>query len=92
MGWGIGVGCLGDVNQELKVLLKEHEGIVQLNNKKKGVWGAGGLDLTQKTKKEEKTTKTNQTTNRPVNAHLISLPSISTKHTKPGKNKVKKWP
>ena len=32
----------------------------------------------------------NQRTNGPVNAHLISGPSISTKHTKPGKNKVKK--
>ena len=31
MGWGggIGVGGLGDVNQELKILLKEHKGIVQ---------------------------------------------------------------
>ena len=29
MGWGIGVGGLGDVNQELKLLLKEHKGIVQ---------------------------------------------------------------
>ena len=28
-GWGIGVGGFGDVNQELKVLLKEHKGIVQ---------------------------------------------------------------
>ena len=26
---GIGVGGFGDVNQELKVLLKEHKGIVQ---------------------------------------------------------------
>ena len=32
----------------------------------------------------------NQRTNGPVNAHLISGPCISTKHTKPGKNKVKK--
>ena len=29
MGSGIGVGGLGDVNQALKVLLKEHKGIVQ---------------------------------------------------------------
>ena len=28
-GLGDGVGGLGDVNQELKVLLKEHKGIVQ---------------------------------------------------------------
>ena len=32
----------------------------------------------------------NQRTNCPVNAHLISGPRISTKHTKPGKKKVKK--
>ena len=32
----------------------------------------------------------NQRTNGLVNAHLIFGPSISTKHTKPGKNKVKK--
>ena len=31
-----------------------------------------------------------QRTNGPVNAHLISGPRISTKYTKPGKNKVKK--
>ena len=54
MGWGIGIGCLGDVNQELKVLLKGHEGIVQLNDKNKGVWGTRGLDLTQKTKNKKK--------------------------------------
>ena len=30
----------------------------------------------------------NQRTNGPVNAHLVSGPSISTKHTKPGY----KWP
>ena len=35
-------------------------------------------------------TITNQRTNGPVNAHLISGPRISTKYTKPGKNKVKK--
>ena len=29
MGWGIGVGGLGDMNQELKVVLKENKGIVQ---------------------------------------------------------------
>ena len=39
------------------------------------------------------TTKQNQRTNGPVNAHLISGPIISTKHTKPeNKNKAKKWP
>ena len=32
----------------------------------------------------------NQRTNGPVKAHLISGPRISTKYTKPGKNKVKK--
>ena len=32
----------------------------------------------------------NQRTNGPVNAHLISGPSISIKDTKPGKYKVKK--
>ena len=32
----------------------------------------------------------NQRTNGPVNAHLISGPRMSTKYTKPGKNKVKK--
>ena len=37
-------------------------------------------------------TKINQRTNGPVNAHLISGPSKSTKHTKPGKNKVNKRP
>ena len=31
-----------------------------------------------------------QRTYGPVNAHVISGPRISTKHTKPGKNKVKK--
>ena len=34
--------------------------------------------------------KINQRTNGPVNAQLISGPRISTKYTKPGKNKVKK--
>ena len=32
----------------------------------------------------------NKRTSGPVNAHLISGPSKSTKHTNPGKNKVKK--
>ena len=36
------------------------------------------------------TTKSNQRTNGPVNAHLISLPSKSTKYTKPVKYIVKK--
>ena len=34
--------------------------------------------------------KSNQRTNGPVDAHLISGPSISAKHPKPGKNKVMK--
>ena len=29
VGWRIGVGGMGDVNQELKVLLKEYKGFVQ---------------------------------------------------------------
>ena len=29
MEWGMGVGGLGDVNQELKILLKENKDIVQ---------------------------------------------------------------
>ena len=29
VGLGIGIGGLGDVNQELNIFLKEHKGIVQ---------------------------------------------------------------
>ena len=65
-GWGIGLRGLGDVNQELKVLLKEHKGIVLLynfkNNRnydKKGECGEqGGGRFDQNHLKLEKKTKT----------------------------------
>ena len=60
--------------------------IVNLMSKWRYIWGS--LDFGRTWFRYQ-----NQMTNGPVNAHLISGPCKSTKHTKPGKkNKVKKWP